>query len=79
MPIKTIPVQPVRVTYICNTCLVGEMIYSGTAMSNTFGCNYDHHCSKCLTQQSFDAIYPYIDYEDIANKNEFPALNAWDE
>lgn len=68
MPTKTNPVKPVRVTYVCDICKKGELVYSNSAMSNSYSATYYHHCAKCGTPQALDTIYPYIDYQDIPKK-----------
>lgn len=65
MSIKTTPVQPVRVTYVCNTCETGEMVYAGSSTTMGYDSYHNHYCSRCMTQAQLNTIYPYIEYEDI--------------
>ncbi len=61
---KKTEVRSFEVTYICDECKEGEMIYIGEFMSN-WNLTYQHRCEKCFHIQYFDLVYPIMRYEPL--------------
>lgn len=62
-------VIPVRVSYICDSCGVGEMVVKGGGsllMSNLP--KHIHSCNHCGTRQMLQGTYPRIEYVDEPKK-----------
>lgn len=61
---KKIEVRSFEISYICDRCNEGTMIYTGvTLMSNPP--QYPHRCDTCFNTQNLKNIYPRIHYEPL--------------
>jgi hypothetical protein len=61
---KKTEVRVFEVSYICDKCNEGEMIYIGEFMTN-FSLKYRHRCEKCFDIHEFNVVYPQVRYEPI--------------
>ena len=61
---KKTEVRSFEVTYICDECNEGTMIYIGEYISK-WAIKYQHQCEKCSHLQVFDQKYPVIRYEPL--------------
>ena len=61
---KKTEVRSFEVTYICDECKEGTMIYIGEITTN-WSLKFQHRCEKCFHMQDFDLVYPIIRYEPL--------------
>lgn len=61
--IKSIPVKPYKVKMVCDKCKTGEMEASCNTMLAVYPPKYPHTCNVCGYTESYDRLYPYIEYE----------------
>ena len=61
MPELKEKITPVKVTYQCDSCGNGEMKFNGGTLLS-LPAQYTHACTNCGHQQSFNKMYPTIEY-----------------
>ncbi len=62
------PVQPVRVSYACDTC-GADVLPTGACLTSN-PAKYPHYCTQCSERYTFTSMYPrieYVDAVDVAN------------
>lgn len=63
MPENLQELKTYHVTYICDKCGEGEMVYGGICLA-TNPPQYPHECNKCQNKQTFwDVHYPCKAYK----------------
>lgn len=58
---KRTEVKTFEISYICDECHEGKMIYVGEITTN-WSLKFQHRCEKCFHTQNFDLVYPNIRY-----------------
>jgi len=58
---------PVKVTYVCDKCVKGNMVQRGGIAEDIEYPNpavYEHVCSYCGAKKNFKKKYPYIEHRE---------------
>ena len=61
---KKTEVRSFEVSYICDKCNDGEMIFTGITLTS-YPPQYQHKCEKCFSIQNFKIAYPTVTYEPL--------------
>ena len=59
---KKTEVRSFEVSYICDRCNEGMMIFTGITLTS-YPPQYQHKCDQCSNTQNFRVVYPTIRYE----------------
>lgn len=61
--IKETEVRTIRISYECDNCEVGEMIFTGKEKNEIVHTDYEHHCRNCGKVMNIrDQKFPRIEY-----------------
>lgn len=61
MPFKQVPVRPIQVLYICDSCDTGQYLPTGSMLLSDPP-QFPHECSVCGDKRTFMEKYPTLRY-----------------
>lgn len=56
-------VETYKLEKICDSCIIGKMVSTGSGVTRGLDSFWEHKCSNCSKIETYDKVYPTLIYK----------------